>query len=92
MAINIKSEREIQLMRESCKILAKVHDELGKFLKPGITTADINKYGDELIRSFGCVPANRSSLTHISQVYVYRSMKRAFMEYRVRECLRKAIS
>ena len=56
MAINIKSEREIQLMRESCKILAKVHDELGKFIKPGITTADINKYGDELIRSFGCVP------------------------------------
>ena len=48
MAINIKSEREIQLMRESCKILAKVHDELGKFIKPGITTADINKYGDEL--------------------------------------------
>ena len=32
MAINIKSEREIQLMRESCKILAKVHDELGKFI------------------------------------------------------------
>lgn len=56
MAITIKSEREIQLMRESCKILAKVHDELGKAIRPGITTMDINKLGDELIRSFGCVP------------------------------------
>ena len=56
MAITIKSEREIQLMRESCKILAKVHDELGKAIRPGMTTMDINKLGDELIRSFGCVP------------------------------------
>ncbi|MBQ0028351.1 MAG: type I methionyl aminopeptidase [Lachnospiraceae bacterium] len=56
MAITIKSEREIQLMRESCKILAKVHDELGKQIKPGMTTMDINRIGDDLIRSFGCVP------------------------------------
>ena len=56
MAITIKSEREIQLMRESCKILAKVHDELGKAIKPGMTTMDINKIGDDLIRSFGCIP------------------------------------
>ena len=30
MAVSIKSEREIQLMRESCKILAKVYEELEK--------------------------------------------------------------
>lgn len=56
MAITIKSEREIQLMRESCKILAKVHDELGKQIRPGMTTMDINNIGDKLIRSFGCIP------------------------------------
>lgn len=56
MAITIKSEREIQLMRESCKILAKVHDELGKQIRPGMTTMEINKIGDDLIRSFGCIP------------------------------------
>jgi len=56
MAISIKSEREIQLMRESCKILAKVHDELGKAIKPGMSTKDIDDLGDKLIRSFGCVP------------------------------------
>jgi len=56
MAISIKSEREIQLMRESCKILAKVHDELGKAIKPGMSTMDVNNIGDKLIRSFGCIP------------------------------------
>ena len=29
MAVTIKTHREIDLMRESCKILAKVHEELG---------------------------------------------------------------
>lgn len=56
MAISIKSEREIELMRESCKILAKVHDELGRNIKPGMSTLDIDKLGDKLIRSYGCVP------------------------------------
>ena len=36
MAVTIKSEREIDLMRTSCKLLEEVHDELGKFIKPGI--------------------------------------------------------
>ena len=33
--VTIKSEREIELMREAGKILAKVHEELGKAVKPG---------------------------------------------------------
>ena len=32
--VTIKSEREIELMREAGKILAKVHEELGKTVKP----------------------------------------------------------
>lgn len=56
MAVTIKSAREIDLMRESGRLLAIVHDELGKFIRPGISTLDIDKMGDELIRSFGCVP------------------------------------
>ena len=38
MAVSIKSEREIELMRESCKILAEVHAKLGEAIKPGIST------------------------------------------------------
>ncbi|MBR6238849.1 MAG: type I methionyl aminopeptidase [Lachnospiraceae bacterium] len=56
MAISIKSEREIQLMRESCKILAKVHEEMAKIIRPGISTYDIDKAGANLIREFGCEP------------------------------------
>lgn len=57
MSINIKSEREIILMREAGKILAQVHDELEQFIRPGISTKDIDKKGEELIRSFGCIPS-----------------------------------
>ena len=38
MAVTIKSPREIELMREAGKILAKTHDELAKNLKPGMST------------------------------------------------------
>lgn len=57
MAVTIKSNREIERMSEAGKILAKVHKELEKFLKPGMTTLEIDKKGEELIRSFHCIPS-----------------------------------
>ena len=57
MAVTIKSDREIQLMREAGIILAKTHEELEKALHAGMTTYEVNKLGDEIIRSFGCVPS-----------------------------------
>lgn len=56
MSVTIKSAREIELMREAGRLLAIVHDELGKALKPGMTTKEIDRLGEEIIRSFGCVP------------------------------------
>lgn len=56
MAVTIKSQREIELMRESCRILAEVHARLGEAIKPGISTLDIDILGEKLIRSYGCVP------------------------------------
>lgn len=56
MAVTIKSKREIDLMRESCRILAGIYEELGKAIRPGISTLFINQLGDKLIRSHGCVP------------------------------------
>ncbi len=55
--VSIKSEREIELMREAGRILAQVHEELGKMLKPGISTMDIDRTGEKMIRSFGCIPS-----------------------------------
>lgn len=57
MAVSIKSEREIELMREAGKILAKTHEELGKIIRPGISTFEINRIGEEIIRSYGCIPS-----------------------------------
>ena len=57
MSVTIKSEREIGLMREAGKILAKTHEELAKVLKPGISTWDIDRIGEEIIHSYGCIPS-----------------------------------
>lgn len=56
MAVTIKSAREIELMRESCKILSEVHDRLGEEIRPGLSTWDIDALGEKLIRSYGCEP------------------------------------
>ena len=57
MAVTIKSAREIELMRAAGKILAKVHQNLGKALEPGMTTLEIDQIGEEMIRSYGCIPS-----------------------------------
>lgn len=57
MAVTIKSEREIQLMRDAGKILAEVHNQLAEIIEPGITTMDIDRKGEELIRKAGCIPS-----------------------------------
>ncbi len=57
MSVIIKSEREIELMREAGNILAIVHEELEKYVKPGISTLDIDKKAVEIIKSYGCIPS-----------------------------------
>lgn len=57
MSVSIKSEREIELMREAGRILFEVHEELGRMIKPGITTLDIDRKGRQLIESYGCTPS-----------------------------------
>lgn len=57
MAITIKSDREIELMTESGRILEIVHNELAKVLRPGMSTWDIDRIGEEIIRSYDCTPS-----------------------------------
>lgn len=57
MAVTIKSPREIELMREAGRILAKTHEELAKNIRPGMSTWDIDHMGEEIIRSYGCIPS-----------------------------------
>ena len=56
MAVSIKTKHEIELMREAGRLLEIVHDELGEMIRPGITTLDIDRKGEELIRKLGGIP------------------------------------
>ncbi len=57
MSITIKSAREIELMTEAGRILEIVHNELEKALRPGMSTLEIDRLGEEVIRSYGCIPS-----------------------------------
>lgn len=43
MGIIIKNEKQIELIRESCRLLAIVHKELEEFIRPGISTKAIDR-------------------------------------------------
>ncbi len=57
MSVSVKSNREIELMREAGRILAIVHEELEKIIEPGISTKRIDQIGEEIIRSYDCIPS-----------------------------------
>lgn len=57
MSVTIKSLREIELMKEAGKLLGKAHDELGKAIRPGMSTKEVDRIGEEIIRSYGCIPS-----------------------------------
>ena len=60
MAVTIKSAKQIEYMREAGRLLAITHEELQKALKPGMSTLDLDRLGEEIIRDFGCVPSFRN--------------------------------
>lgn len=55
--IPIKSAQEIILMREACQLTASILDELNNFVKPGISTEDINTYVHRRIKESGAEPS-----------------------------------
>ncbi len=57
MAVTVKSAREIELMREAGRILAEVHEKLAEQIVPGMSTLDVDRIGEELIRSYDCIPS-----------------------------------
>jgi len=55
--IEIKSLRELELMRESSRIVATVLKEVSQLLQPGMTTKDVDAYAERRIREMGAVPS-----------------------------------
>ncbi len=55
--IYLKTEEEIELLRENNILVSKTLAEVGRHLKPGVTTKQLDKIADEFIRSHGATPA-----------------------------------
>ncbi len=56
MPVTIKSEEELNLMRKAGELLAQVHEEMHDVIRPGISTLEIDRIGEEAIRKRGGIP------------------------------------
>jgi methionyl aminopeptidase len=57
--IEIKSKREIELMREACRITALAHKAIEEVIRPGISTLELDKIAEKVIRENGGIPAQK---------------------------------
>ncbi|MEM9137199.1 MAG: type I methionyl aminopeptidase [Cyanobacteria bacterium P01_F01_bin.42] len=55
--IELKSKREIEIMREASRIVATVLKEIGEIAEPGMTTADLDAHAEKRIREMGATPS-----------------------------------
>ena len=56
MKIFLKTEDEIELMRQANQLVGSTLGELAKHIKPGVTTLQLDRIADEFIRDHGAVP------------------------------------
>ncbi len=56
-SVEIKTPEEIEIMRQSGKIVATVLKEIAQQVAPGMTTADLDAYAERRIREMGAVPS-----------------------------------
>lgn len=52
-----KTEEEIDIIRENCHLVCKTLAEVGKMLRPGVTSIKIDRVAEEFIRDHKAIPA-----------------------------------
>lgn len=57
--VTIKSKREIEFMREACRVAALAQKEIEKAIKPGVSTLELDKIAEKVIRENGGIPAEK---------------------------------
>ncbi|WP_430787883.1 type I methionyl aminopeptidase [Virgibacillus flavescens] len=57
--ITRKSKREIEMMQEAGKLLVKTHKEIGKMIKPGISTMEIDTFVEKFLAKHGATPEQK---------------------------------
>jgi methionyl aminopeptidase len=55
--VQLKTEEELKLIRESAQILGKAHGEIAKLIRPGVKTSVLDKVAEEYIRDQGGSPS-----------------------------------
>jgi len=57
--VTIKSKKEIELMREACRITNLVYKEIEKVIKPGMSTLELDNFAGKIIKENGGIPAQK---------------------------------
>ena len=57
--VTIKSKKEIALMKEACKVVAMVYQELEQKIKPGMSTWELDQIAEHKMRDLGAIPAEK---------------------------------
>ncbi len=57
--VTIKSKREIELMREVCKITALTHKAIEEAIKPGMTTQELDQIAENAMKKYGAISAEK---------------------------------
>ncbi len=57
--VTIKSKKEIEHMKEACKVVAIMYQEIEKKIKPGMTTWEVDQIAEQLMKDLGAIPAEK---------------------------------
>ncbi len=57
--VTIKSKKEIELMKEACKVVAIMYKEIEEKIKPGMSTYEVDQIAESIIRKQGAIPAEK---------------------------------
>lgn len=57
--VTIKSKKEIEYMKEACKVVALMYQEIENKIKPGMSTWEVDQIAEKEIRSLGAIPAEK---------------------------------
>lgn len=57
--VTIKSKKEIELMKEACRVTALTHQAIEEIIKPGMTTAELDQIAENTMKKYGAISAEK---------------------------------
>ena len=67
MKVFLKTEDEIELMRQANQLVGKTLAEVGRHIKAGVTTLELDKIAEEFIRDHGAIPTFKGFPNHLGE-------------------------